>query len=165
MSCLRAFRKCVISGSCIPVQKNASTRSNSNWSSMRPNRSTRLLHKSTQRRKKRLPTGIRPKNPESVPIVGDHCGTSGACPDLPQLSLPCNISENRHANRDECINDMANSMSGKKNHGFPGHRRSAHISRNFPDFQHDPLSLAHVVPVKERSGEQKSLENCSGYPC
>ena len=98
-------------------------------------------------------------------MAGDHCGTSGTSPDAPQARRPCNTSEDRHAHRNERINERAHSDSGSKNYGFPGHRRSAPISRNFPDVQQHLLSCARVVPVKERSGEQKSLEHSSVYLC
>ncbi len=106
--------------------------------------------------------------PESAHIVAHSYATSGDCPDVQRLRCPSNISAYHHANseqKDEYSNTMANSLSGTKNHAFPGHRRSAPPSRNFPNLQQDSSSVACVAPVKERSASHKSLEDCSVYPC
>jgi len=99
--------------------------------------------------------------------VGGHCVTSVESPDAPRSNLLRKISEDRQTNRDkkgEYIQKMANSGSGTKNYGFAGHRRSVCLHRNFPDFQQDLLSLARMVPVKERPGLQIFLENCAVHP-
>ena len=97
--------------------------------------------------------------------MGAHYATSGDCPDAPRLRRPSNISEDRHAKKDECRTDRAKRKAHSKNHASSSLRRTAPVSRNCPDFQHDPAAVACLASVKERYAYTKTFLNSSLSPC